>query len=302
MQNMPDWSDFRYLLEVARTGTLTAAALRLGVDHTTVARRLARLEAQLGSTLFDRRRDGYAMTEAGQALLSHAEAIESAVLAAGETVGGSGGGASGAVRIGLPEVFGTRVVTPRLPALLERHPELSIELLLYHRFPNLASREADLVITLDPPTSGRYVVSRLADFRYLLYASPAYLARHPPIRCARDLAGHVFVDYVQDQLMSDELRYLDQLVDAPRRVFSCTGMLAQAQAAEAGLGLAMLAPYAVPADSPLVQVLPGEIVADSVLWLAAPADLFRLRRVRVLWDFLRALVAESPVLFGGPPD
>ncbi|MBX3678886.1 MAG: LysR family transcriptional regulator [Rhodocyclaceae bacterium] len=300
MQNMPDWSDFRYLLEVARTGTLTAAALRLEVDHTTVSRRLARLEAQLGCLLFDRRRDGYTLTEAGQALLSHAEAIESSVLAAGEAIGGSGGTASGPVRIGLPEVFGTRVVTPNLPALLAKHPELSIELLLYHRFPNLASREADLVITLDPPTSGRYVVARLADFRYQLYGSPAYLARHPPIKEARDLAGHDFVDYVQDQLMSDELRYLERLVDAPRRVFSSTGMLAQVDAASAGIGLAMLTPYSLTADCGLVQVLPGTVYSASTLWLAAPADLFRLRRVRVVWDFLRQLADRNPSWFGLP--
>ena len=294
--------DFRYFLEVARTGTLTAASARLGVDHTTVARRLSRLESALGATLFDRRRDGYVLTDTGQALQAHAEAMESAALGAEESAGGDGGATVGTVRLGVPEVFGTRVLTPRLPALLADHPELSVELLLQHRFVSLASREADLVVTLEPPTSGRYVVSRLTAFRYLLYASPDYLAQHAPIHSRTDLAGHAFIDYVQDQLMSDELRYLNQLVDQPRRVFSCTGMLAQAQAAEAGLGLAMLAPYAVPADSPLVQVLPGEIVADSVLWLAAPADLFRLRRVRVLWDFLRALVAESPVLFGGPPD
>ncbi len=298
-----DWTDFRHFLEVARTGTLTAASARLGVDHTTVARRLSRLETALGATLFDRRRDGYVLTDTGQALQAHAEAMESAVLGAEESAGGLGGAIAGTVRLGVPEVFGTRVLTPRLPALMNKHPELSVELLLQHRFVSLASREADLAVTLEPPTSGRYVVSRLTAFRYLLYASPAYLAQHPPIRSRADLAGHAFIDYVQDQLMSDELRYLDRLVEAPRRVFSCTGMLAQAQAAEAGLGLAMLAPYAVTADSPLVQVLPDEIVANSVLWLAAPADLFRLRRVRVVWDFLRALAAESPVLFGEPaPD
>ncbi|TVT46083.1 MAG: LysR family transcriptional regulator [Denitromonas halophila] len=298
-----DWTDFRHFLEVARTGTLTAASARLGVDHTTVARRLSRLETALGATLFDRRRDGYVLTDTGQALQAHAEAMESAALGAEESAGGVGGAIAGAVRLGVPEVFGTRVLTPRLPALLNDHPELSVELLLQHRFVSLASREVDLAVTLEPPTSGRYVVSRLTAFRYVLYASPAYLARHPPINSRADLAGHAFIDYVQDQLMSDELRYLDRLVDTPRRVFSCTGMLAQAQAAEAGLGLAMLAPYAVPTDSPLVQVLPGDIVAHSVLWLAAPADLFRLRRVRVVWDFLRALVAESPALFGEPsPD
>ena len=298
-----DWTDFRHFLEVARTGTLTAARARLGVDHTTVARRLSRLEAALGATLFDRRRDGYVLTDTGQALQAHAEAMESAALGAEESAGGVGGAIAGTVRLGIPEVFGTRVLTPRLPSLLNDHPELSVELLLQHRFVSLASREADLVVTLEPPTSGRYVVSRLTAFRYLLYASPAYLAQHPPIRSRADLAGHAFIDYVQDQLMSDELRYLDRLVTQPRRVFSCTGMLAQVQAAEAGLGLAMLAPYAVGPDSPLVQLLPGEIAADSTLWLAAPADLFRLRRVRLVWDFLRTLAAESPALFGTPaPD
>lgn len=295
-----DWTDFRHFLEVARTGTLTAASARLGVDHTTVARRLSRLEAALGATLFDRRRDGYVLTDTGQALQAHAEAMESAALGAEESAGGVGGAIAGTVRLGVPEVFGTRVLTPRLSTLMSAHPELSVELLLQHRFVSLASREADLAVTLDPPTSGRYVVTRLTAFCYLLYASPAYLAQHPPIRSRADLAGHAFIDYVQDQLMSDELRYLDRLIEHPRRVFSCTGMLAQTQAAEAGMGLAMLAPYAVGPDSPLVQVLPGEVAADAVLWLAAPADLFRLRRVRVLWDFLRALVAEDRTLFRGP--
>ena len=294
-----DWTDFHHFLEVARTSTLTAASARLGVDHTTVARRLSRLEAALGATLFDRRRDGYALTDTGQALLAHAEAMESATLGAEEAAGGMGGAIAGTVRLGTPEVFGTRVLAPRLPALMAAHPELSVELLLQHRFVSLASREADLAVTLDPPSSGRYVASRLTPFRYLLYASPDYLARHPPIRRRADLAGHAFIDYVQDQLMSAELRYLDRLVEAPRRVFSCTGMLAQVVAAEAGLGLAMLAPYAVAPDSPLVQVLPGEIAVDSTLWLAAPADLFRLRRVRVVWDYLRALAAAQPGLFTG---
>lgn len=297
-----DWTDFHHFLEVARTGTVSAASERLGVDHTTVARRMSRLEAALGVTLFDRRRAGYALTDTGQALLTHAEAMESAVAAAGESVGGARGSAAGTVRLGTPEAFGVRILTPRLGTLIDQHPDLSVELLLLHRFASLASREADLIVTLEPPTSGRYVVTRLTPFRYLLYGSPAYLARHRPIGSPADLASHAFIDYVQDQLMSDELRYLDRLMETPRRVFSSTSMLAQAQAAEAGLGLAMMAPYVVGPHSPLVQVLPGAVAVDSVLWLAAPADLFRLRRVRVVWDFLRSLVDESPAPFLGPPE
>lgn len=292
---MPDWSDLSFFLEVTRQRTLSAASRRLGVEHTTVARRIERLEAALGATLFDRRREGYVLTEAGQALLPHAEAMESAALSAAEQLGAPATAASGTVRLGAPEVFGTRVITPRLPELLARHPELRFELLLTHRFPSLAAREADLIVTLNPPKTGRYVVTRLVDIQYFLYASPAYLAGHAPIRSRADLAAHGFVDYVQDELMSDSLRYLDELMPAPLRRYSSTSMMAQYEAVTAGIGMAMMTPYAVPPESPLRRVLPGEAVVSRTLWLAAPSDLYRLQRVRVVWDFLRS-VAKADIL------
>jgi DNA-binding transcriptional LysR family regulator len=194
-------------------------------------------------------------------------------------------------------VFGTWLITPRLPQLYAKHPGLQLELLLPHRFPNLANREADLLITLDAPTNGRYVVSRLTELVYYLYGAPSYLDRHPPITTRAGLAGHDFIDYVQDQLMSNDLRYLDALTTAPMRRFSCTGMMAQYEAAVAGLGLAMLPPYATRGDGRLRQVLPGDIGESRTLWIAAPADLYRLTRVRVVWDFVRNMVEEMPQLF-----
>jgi len=293
-----DWNDLQYFLEVARAGTLTAAARRLQVEHTTVARRIDRLEAALGAPLFDRRRDGYVLTDAGTAMLPHAEAMDSALLAAREDVGGGHVAVSGSVRLGVPEVFANRVIVPELGPLLARHPDLAVEFLLLARLPSLASREADLLVTLDPPKGGRYVITRLIDIRYFLYASPAYLASHPPITSIADLAAHRFVDYVQDHLMSDDLRYLDELLSAPRRVLTATGMLAQYEAVAAGLGLGMLTTYAQPADSLLRRVLPEQVCAKRTLWLAAPADVLRLRRVRAVWDHLRELVARNPERFG----
>ncbi len=289
----PDWSDLHYFLELVRQGTLSGASRRLGVEHTTVARRIDRLESALSAPLFDRRRDGYALTESGQALLPHAEAMESAAIAASEELGAPVASAMGTVRLGMPEAFGTVVFTPRLPELLADHPELQIELLLMHRFPNLAAREVDLSITLDPPKTGRYVVARLTDIGYYLYAAPSYLARHPPIHGRDDLAAHDFVDYVQDALMSEDLRYLDELLPAPRRRYSSTSMLAQYEAVAAGLGLAMMTPYVVPDDGRVIRVLPEDVLATRTLWLAAPSDLFRLQRVRVLWDFLRSIVGDG---------
>ena len=89
MHSLPEWTDLRFFLELARAGTLSGASRRLEVEHTTVARRIDRLEQQLGTTLFDRSREGYELTEMGQALLPHAEAMEGAALAATEQLGGA---------------------------------------------------------------------------------------------------------------------------------------------------------------------------------------------------------------------
>lgn len=284
-----DWGDLRFFLELARTGTLLGAARRLGVEHTTIARRLDRLEAALGTPLFDRHRGGCTLTEAGLALLPHAEAMESALFAAREELGGQRVAAAGLVRLGAPEVFGTRLLTPALPEIFAAHPELKLELLLLPRFPSLASREVDLAVTLSPPEAGRYVAVPLMELRYRLYASRDYLATHATIRSRADLAGHRFVDYAQDTPMSDALRYLDELVATPRRVFTASGMLAQCAAIEAGIGLGMMTDYVPPAGHDLVVVLPDDIDVRRTLWLSAPADLLRLTRVRVVWDFLREL-------------
>jgi DNA-binding transcriptional LysR family regulator len=296
VNSLPEWTDLRFFLELARAGTLSGASRRLAVEHTTVARRIDRLETQLGTTLFDRSREGYEMTDMGHALLPHAEAMESAALAAKEQLGGSEVAAHGVVRLGVPEVFGVRVVAPLLVGLLQTHPELNIDLLVLPRFANLANREADLGVMLDPPSTGRYMITRLASFRFYLYAAPAYLARHPPIREHADLERHDFVDYVQDRLASQELTYLNELGFTPRRRLCCTGMTAQIEAAALGMGLVMAPPYAVPDDGRLVPVL-DQFFAERSFWLAAPTDLYRLQRVRTVWNMLREYSDEQPELF-----
>jgi DNA-binding transcriptional LysR family regulator len=296
MQTLPEWTDLRFFLELARAGTLSGASRRLEVEHTTVARRIDRLEGQLGTTLFDRSREGYELTEMGQALLPHAEAMEGAALAAAEQLGGGALAAHGIVRLGVPEVFGVKVVVPLLAGMVATHPNLSIDLLALPSFANLANREADLGVMLDPPSTGRYMVTRLASFRFYLYAAPSYLARHAPIRHRDDLAGHDFVDYVQDRLASRELSYLNELGFTPRRRMCCSGMTAQLEATASGLGLMMAPPYAVPDDGRLVRVLDG-FFAERSYWLAAPTDLYRLQRVRAVWNLLREHADSNPGLF-----
>lgn len=300
MNTLPEWTDLRFFLELARSGTLSGTSRRLSVEHTTVARRIDRLEVQLGATLFDRSREGYQLTEMGLALLPHAEAMESAAVAAKDELGGAQVSARGVVRLGVPEIFGSRVVAPSLVGLLQSHPDLSVDLLLLPRFANLANREADLGVMLDPPSTGRYMVTRLSSFRLYIYGSPDYLARHPPIREQADLVTHDFVDYVQDRLASSGLNFLGDLGFTPRRRLCCTGMAAQCEAASLGLGLIMAPPYAVPDDGRLVRVLENNFYAERTFWLAAPTDLYRLQRVRVVWNLLRESAEQNPSLFMHP--
>ncbi|MFO1415675.1 MAG: LysR family transcriptional regulator [Burkholderiales bacterium] len=294
-----DWDDLRYFLELARQKRLVHAGHKLGVDHTTVARRVEQLEAALGSRLFEPTTQGYVLTESGQRLLEHAEGIENAVAIMREEASGRSGWVSGVVRIGTPEGFGTAFLVPRLGPLLDLHPELEIELLTLPRFPSLAAREADIIVTLDPPQQGRYIATRLTDFTYGLFASQDYVRRHGPVLDAADLAGHRFAGYIDDLLLSPQLRYLDQLEPRPTVRIATSGMLAQLAAIREGLGVGVLAHY-LARDARLVQLLPQTATWNRTFWLATHADLYRLRRIRAVWDFLRRIVDEESPFFVSP--
>lgn len=298
MTGLPDWTDLRYFLELARAGTLSGASRQLKVDHTTVARRIERLETQLGSTLFDRSREGYQLTDTGTALLPHAEVMEGAILAAQDEIDhGYQATAHGVVTLDAPEIFGLRILAPVLSEVFQKHPALNIDLIVQSRFANLANREADLAVVLEPPTTGRYTVARLANFRMYLYGSQEYLRRHPPIQSKADLVHHDFVDFVQNRLASAALDHVGELGFEPRRRLCCTGMMAQCEAAAQGVGLIVAPPYAVQGEHRLVPLLTDSFHVERAFWLVAPTDLYRLQRVRVVWNLLRESVERHIALF-----
>lgn len=292
-----DWNDLRYFLAVARLGRLSPAARRLRVEHSTVARRIECMEKAMGSRLFERHREGMVLTEAGQALLPMAEMVESTLAVVAEELSNRDSTIGGEVRLGIPEGLAVIFLTPRIKRLLDDHPHLTLELLALPRLANLASREADLAITLEPPRRGPYVVVRWSDFTYFLYGSQDYLATREPIRTRADLAAHPFIAYIDDYLLIPELRFLEKLCDKPNLRFCSTSMLAHKEAALAGVGLAVLAPYIGASDPRLLKVLPEEAFFQHTFWLAAHADRLRLKRVRVVWDYLRSLADTHRGLF-----
>ena len=135
-----DWDDFRFVLAIVRGGSVSAAAKQLGCDHATVIRRVDRLEHHLSAKLFDRRKTGYLLTEAGQRVADSAEAMESTIVANQEAVGGSRAHLTGTVRIGAPDGFGSHFLAPRLVKFAERYPDLDLQLVATARLFSLSAR------------------------------------------------------------------------------------------------------------------------------------------------------------------
>ena len=292
---MFDWNDLRYFLELQRSGRLLTAAKRLNTTHSTVARHIETIEHHLGTALFVQHAQGYELTPAGQALLKHAEAMENVALLAQEEIT-QAMAPLGKIRLGVTEGIGIMFITARLRGLFERYPGLEVELVAVPRFVSILNREAEISIHLERPNADLLITRKLTDYTLGLYASPTYLERAPALNDRDDLGQHDWIGYVDDLLFSQELLFLNTFCRTPTVTFRSTSVIAQQQAASAGLGIAVLPNYMACHDPALVRVLPQESVQRSY-WISTRRELHKSVRLRVVWDFLLALcTAEQPVL------
>jgi len=294
------WDDLRFFLELARSGRLMIAARRLGVEHTTVSRRIQALEVEAGVALFNRTSTGYELTEAGEALLPSARAMEEAYMQSERFFPHSYGSMEGLVRIGCNEGYGTTILPKHVSSLVEQYPDLAVELIAVPRAIQLPRQEADIAITIDRPARGPYKITRLADYRLGLFASDAYLNSHPPIRTQADLRGHRFISYIEALVLAKNVPTPDTVTMPGAQSLRSTSILAQRAAAEAGAGIAILPCYLVTSASPLRPILPKDVSFIRTYWMISQVDLFNLARVRTTWQHLRnAAEEERDLLVGG---
>jgi DNA-binding transcriptional LysR family regulator len=292
-----DWNDLRSFLAVARSGRLTVAAARLGVDHSTLSRRIAALEHGLKAKAFDRSPTGYTLTEQGQRLLPIAEEMERLATGARERVGGSAATVEGQVRIGSPEGFGSYFLAPRIAALRTRHPQLVVQLIAASAVFSLSKRDADVVISVSRPPAGRLLVSKLIDYDLALYAAPSYLAAHPPIASTADFARHRFVSYISDLLHFPELDFLQHVAPDGAVAVESSNLVAQLRATLAGAGLCVLPAFLAGEEAGLVRVLPQEVSLTRALWLIVHQDLAELARVKAVVRFVKEEVEAARAVF-----
>ena len=296
-----NWDDLKYFLATARRGNTLGAGRSLGVSQTTVARRLAALEAALGLVLFERRQSGYALTPAGEALVGQAEAVEAAAASFAEAAGAQSREATGTVCVTMVELYAVTIMPQILKDLHDAHPALRIVLDTSDGKRDLGAGEADVAlrgghVAADPGLVGR----RIAPDPWTLYCSRDYAAAHPRPRNAADLSRHAIIGGGGDKVWPAYREWLrrHRLEDAVTIHHStAAGLLA---AVRAGAGLAVLPSFVADRDPELVRCLPPSRNDDSELWLLTHERLRHAPRGRAVMDFLGARLTK--LARAAPPD
>lgn len=295
-----NWDDLRVFIAAARAGSFTQASLRLNMDASTVARRIARLETSLRSTLVTRSPQGLKLTATGARIFDASTAVESAMEST-EAVNDHGA-VRGTVRISAFEGLGSAVVAPAIPALMEKHPGLRIELIANAGFLSPSIREVDIGISLSPPDTPRLIGELLGDCELGLYAADRFLQKHGPIETVAQLGTLPFVGYIDDLLYPPELRYLPDILPGLDPTMTSSSVRAQLEIIRAGGAVGVLPCFlAMTAGTDLKRVLASEVRIRRTLWIAAHKDVGETARVRAVYRWLHKLVLDDPEIFMPPP-
>lgn len=277
----PDWNDLRYFLAVTEAGSLSAAARTLGVEHTTVSRRIEALERVLAIRLFDRFARGWALTEAGKALFPQAQRVENEIYGLLRQATGAGA-APGTVRISAPPAIAALWIAPALPRLRLQLEGVDIELGAEPAQVDLSRREADIAIRFSRPQAPDLAVRQIATVQYYLCAAPEYSAGRNP-------GQWEFIGYDESLARTPQHEWLAAFAAGRRFIFSSNDLLSIASATRAGAGISVLPDYL--ADGLRVPGINCPVQRN--LWMVIHDDVRKSQRVRRTADLLAELFGSA---------
>jgi DNA-binding transcriptional LysR family regulator len=290
MQSRFRWDDARVLLALHRGGTLSAAGAVLGVDASTVGRRVHALEQSLGARLFDRTPDGAVATAVADELVAHAEVMERAAMELAGAASTFEREVEGVVRLSLPPGVADLLVAPFLPALHARHPRLRLELDARVGYVDLARREADLVLRGVRPERGDLVAVRVAASRSVPFVLDSLGAR---LGRVSDIAAVPWITYGHDLAHIPDAAWIGAAVPESAILLRTSSFTAQVAAVEAGLGATLVPEDLIAVRPHLVPVRFTRKLAASLppfpegqLWLATHRAMRAIPRVAAVWDFI----------------
>lgn len=295
-----DWDDVRHFLALARTGSIRAAGALLSVSHSTVARRVEALEVRLGARLFDRHRDGYLLTDAGREMVAGAERVEREMTALERGLAGQDARLEGPVRITCTDSFIAKILLRTLGRLCEAHPGIELELDADAKNLDLSKREADVALRAFLPGAAppeHLIGRRLVPITLCNYAGIAHAALRDNEQSARPVR---WLGSNLDKIL-EELAASSSYPEAP--VWGTfPSMEVMAEAARAGLGIAMLPTYVGDPDPGLTRLPKPDIRHVADFWLLSHKDLRDNARLRAAREAIATELLEHIALFRGEAD
>ncbi|MBC7102861.1 MAG: LysR family transcriptional regulator [Parvibaculum sp.] len=289
-----NWDDLRFFLAVAGAGSLSGAGQQLGVNTTTVLRRVASLEDDLGARLFERERTGYRLTAAGEKLVEALEPVDRRLSALPRDFAATGEGAEGSVRLAAGETVATFLLAAEYPAFRREHPGLELEILTDPRLtaigqaPRIGNplKDVDIAIRLARPTQGDMLMRKLGDMAYGLYASPGYLeTRGRPLQM-QDIGAHDLIGFPRGETPLGPVWWFSRAEKSARIALRSSSVSARAEAARQGLGLTALPCMVGDVETGLERVFGPDTLGSLEMWLMTRNDLAQLAHVRAVMEFV----------------
>jgi DNA-binding transcriptional LysR family regulator len=288
------WDDVRYFLAVAREGSIRRAAASLGVNHSTVSRRIRQLEQRYGARLFDPLPSGFSLTPTGEDVLELAREIELDMSVLTGRLAGRDTQISGSVRIAIGDNFVARLA-PLLARMRAAYPAVQIQLAVSNDVVNLSNREAEIALRVSNLAPEPMVGKRLGTMAMALYASRRYLARN---RGVRKLTSYDWIGW--DESWSNEhTRWMKQTIPQQNVACRVDSPAAMYEMTRAGVGVAHLLCYLGDVDADLVRVVPEVSDFSAGLWLLTHPDLKGTARVRGVMEFIEQEFAKQIDLIEG---
>ncbi len=293
-----NWDDLRYALAVSELGSLSAAADSLGVNASTVLRRIAALEKSVGTRLFERDRTGYRVTQEGSALVASLRPVQDRIAGISKSFVSEDHGAESVLRISAPAALSSALIAPRLGQFRASYPGLTVDIQTTHGAPPDKLGMLDLALSYGRPVSGDMVVRKLADIGYGLYASTELLSRHPKAR-QKQLSGVPLIGFAGTNLQLTPVIWLDNAAFKSQTVLRTEDANCRFSSVISGVGMAILPNFLADQVSGVTRIYGPETVGRVELWLATHKETRHVSRMRVLVDFLVKLTRDRRLRLAG---
>ena len=279
---MIPWDDFRLVRAIAETGSLAGAAEQLAVNHSTVFRRLGTLEQQLGARLFERARAGYVPTPMGEEMVRLAEHMADEVLAVERRITGQDLRPSGELRVTTNDTLLVHMLTPIFASFRQAYPEIRLDVVISNQSLSLSKRDADVAIRASDRPGDTLVGRRMASIAWGIYGSAAQDVAGP--LDPADLRRHDWIGFSDNLGAIKPAKWLRERVGEEKIIYRVNTVLGLAEAAAAGMGLALLPCFIAAVTPGLVQLMGRQAELESGLWLLTHPDIKATARVRTFME------------------